>query len=27
VKAPGYVGNALVEEEVLAISRFAARRR
>lgn len=27
VKAPGYVGSALVEEEVLAISRFAARRR
>ena len=27
VKAPGYVGGALVEEEVLAISRFAARRR
>ena len=27
VKAPGYVGAALVEEEVLAISRFAARRR
>lgn len=26
VKAPGYVGGALVEEEVLAISRFAARR-
>ena len=27
VKAPGYVGGALVEEEVLTISRFAARRR
>jgi DNA polymerase-3 subunit delta len=27
VKAPGYVGGALVEEEVLAIGRFAARRR
>jgi len=27
VKAPGYVGSALVEEEVLAISRFASRRR
>ena len=27
VKAAGYVGAALVEEEVLAISRFAARRR
>jgi DNA polymerase-3 subunit delta len=27
VKAPGYVGGALVEEEVLAISRFAQRRR
>jgi DNA polymerase-3 subunit delta len=27
VKAPGYIGGALVEEEVLAISRFAARRR
>lgn len=27
VKAPGYVGHALVEEEVLAIARFAARRR
>jgi DNA polymerase-3 subunit delta len=27
VKAPGYVGGALVEEEVLAISRFASRRR
>ena len=27
VKAPGYPGSAVVEEEVLAISRFAARRR
>ena len=27
VKAPGYPGSALVEEEVLAIARFAARRR
>lgn len=27
VKSPGYVGGALVEEEVLAISRFASRRR
>jgi DNA polymerase-3 subunit delta len=27
VKAPGYPGSALVEEEVLAISRFAAKRR
>jgi len=27
VKAPGHIGSALVEEEVLAISRFAARRR
>jgi len=27
VKAPGYPGSALVEEEILAISRFAARRR
>ena len=27
VKAPGYPGSALVEEEVLAITRFAARRR
>jgi DNA polymerase-3 subunit delta len=27
VKAPGYPGSALVEEEVMAIARFAARRR
>jgi len=27
VKSPGYIGGALVEEEVLAISRFASRRR
>jgi len=27
VKAPGFAGNAVVEEDVLAIARFAARRR